>query len=130
MDGGRGRGGVVAAVVPFRQGRSRNRLRAGIKVAHRGMKRLTPGDSVNLVIDEHGNSGRGQQSSATRERRLKRGRRGRRRKKGGKKEEKKKGVEGGEKKNGRRDKARDGRGWKKEGGKRAGGKRGGECKVG
>lgn len=105
MDGGRGRGGVVAAVVPFRQGRSRNRLRAGIKVAHRGMKRLTPGDSVNLVIgnDEHGNSGRGQQSSATRERRLKRGRRGRRRKKGGKKEEKKKGVEGGEKKNGRRE---------------------------
>lgn len=69
------------------------------------MKRLTPGDSVNLVIgnDEHGNSGRGQQSSATRERRLKRGRRGRRRKKGGKKEEKKKGVEGGEKKNGRRE---------------------------
>lgn len=84
---------VVVVVVPFKQERSRNRLRTGIKVAHRGMKRLTPGDSVNLVIgnDEHGNSGREQQSSATREKRLKRGRRRRKKREGdGKKEKEKK----------------------------------------
>lgn len=85
----RRRGGVV---VPFKRERSRNRLRAGIKVAHRGMKRLTPGDSVNLVIgnDEHGNSGREQQSSATREKRLKEEEEEKRGREDGRKEKRKK----------------------------------------
>lgn len=93
----RRRGGVV---VPFKRERSRNRLRAGIKVAHRGMKRLTPGDSVNLVIgnDEHGNSGREQQSSATREKRLKEEEEEKRGEGGREERKEKKGVEEEEKK--------------------------------
>lgn len=112
----RWRGGVV---VPFKRERSRNRLRAGIKVAHRGMKRLTPGDSVNLVIgnDEHGNSGREQQSSATREKRLKEEEEEKRGEGGREERKEKKGVEEEEKKiGGRRQGVEKGRretsGWK------------------
>lgn len=106
-------------MVPFKRERSRNRLRAGIKVAHRGMKRLTPGDSVNLVIgnDEHGNSGREQQSSATREKRLKEEEEEKRGEGGREERKEKKGVEEEEKKiGGRRQGVEKGRretsGWK------------------